>query len=193
MECGFLSELATEAALDAELDILVDSTLRDYEYFSSYIDNVRSRYTRYRVGILYVTVSDPEIAKRRSIAREGKILRKIPENLIEDTHGQVSRSMMVLGPLADIVITVDNDGLVPIILNISIPNPISNSMSNATDKRRINFVYGHNLPRAVGVLIGRGVNINVNVDEDVDEDEDVGNSLVDQDLLYSIIRDSFAG
>ena len=119
VEAGFLAEMLIEAALDKSMNVIVDGTMRDSDYYSGYIGRLRKGlFAEYKVGIIYVHVSDLTIAKQRSRQREGQILRRVPQQLIEETYIQVCKAMEVLSHLVNISLTVQNDGDTPRILNI---------------------------------------------------------------------------
>ena len=123
VEAGFLAEMLIEAALDKSMNVIVDGTMRDSDYYSGYIGRLRKGlFAEYKVGIIYVHVSDLTIAKQRSRQREGQILRRVPQQLIEETYIQVCKAMEVLSHLVNISLTVQNDGDTPRILNISLSN-----------------------------------------------------------------------
>lgn len=92
--------------------IWVDGSLRDYVWYTTLIDEVRSRHSQYRIAIIYVRCSAPELVRR--IKRRGEQTgRWIPEDSAIKSLQQTEKAMKVLGPQADLVAVVDNEEETP--------------------------------------------------------------------------------
>lgn len=123
-EVGFLSEILTmQGLLDAK-NVLVDGSLRDAAWYIDYVRNLRSEFPELRVGIVYVTASMDTILKRVQVRAE-QTGRAVPEKTLRDTHEQVPRSITLLSPYADVIVTFENEGgsVEPRLLNMSYYSP----------------------------------------------------------------------
>lgn len=108
-EVGFLSEILTMQGLIDAKNVLVDGSLRDAAWYINYVRNLRSEFPDLRVGIVYVTASIDTILNRVKIRAE-QTGRVVPEQTLRDTHEQVPRSITLLAPFADVIVTFENEG-----------------------------------------------------------------------------------
>ena len=65
-EVGYLSEVLTLDALHEGKNVLVDGSLRDAEWYSKYIKDLREQFPSLNIGILYVTANKDTILARAS-------------------------------------------------------------------------------------------------------------------------------
>lgn len=54
-ECGMISEIIIELALDRGQNVLVDGTLRDADWYLGFFQNIRNSHPNTRIAILHVT------------------------------------------------------------------------------------------------------------------------------------------
>lgn len=120
-ESCYLQEIATEVALQKEQNVWVDGSLRDTKWFSQVFDDIRTRFTSYRIAILVVEVP-PGLVRERARKRAEATGRAIPEKLLEQSLDAVEKSLTVLGPKADLVARIDNSQCVPRLALVSMNN-----------------------------------------------------------------------
>ena len=99
-ECGYLSEVLTEAALKDGRNVLVDGSLRDHEWYALHFDELRRMHPNLRIAILHVTA--PRSAIYENVEARSKVTgRVVPKDKIEMALKTVPESVKRLGPLAD--------------------------------------------------------------------------------------------
>lgn len=99
-ECGYLSEVLTEAALKDGRNVLVDGSLRDHEWYALHFDELRRMHPNLRIAILHVTA--PRSAIYENVEARSRVTgRVVPKDKIEMALKTVPESVKRLGPLAD--------------------------------------------------------------------------------------------
>ena len=99
-ECGYLSEVLTEAALKDGRNVLVDGSLRDHEWYALHFDELRQMHPNLRIAILHVTA--PRSAIYENVEARSRVTgRVVPKDKIEMALKTVPESVKRLGPLAD--------------------------------------------------------------------------------------------
>jgi len=106
-ESGMISELITEAALQRGQNVLVDGTLRNSTWYTSYFTSLRERYPRIQIGILHVTAPRQAVLERAH-SRAKTTGRVVPQDLLEHTMLQVPRSIDILSHQADVTVQLHN-------------------------------------------------------------------------------------
>lgn len=107
-EVGYISELLTLDGLDEGKNVLVDGSLRDAEWYSKYIKDLRIRYPQLNIGILYVTAAKDTILQRAA-ERAKETGRVVPEEVILSTLRKIPESIRILSPLVDFLATFENE------------------------------------------------------------------------------------
>jgi len=124
-EVGYLSEVLTLDALHEGKNVLVDGSLRDAEWYSKYIKDLRVQFPLLNIGILYVTANQDTILARASeryyhdyhfinnifiiIIRAKVTGRIVPEDVIISTLRKLPESIRILSPLVDFLATFENE------------------------------------------------------------------------------------
>lgn len=101
-------ELATEAALRDSQHVWVDGSLRDGEWLSRVLDDVRERYPAYRVAIIHVHASEA-VVRRRCAERAARTGRAVPESLVHETLTSPEATLRRVTHKVDFVARVNND------------------------------------------------------------------------------------
>ena len=99
-EAGYIAEIITIAALRDGKYVLVDGTLRDWQWYLNKFIELRCDYPNVKISILHVDAPKETIIERatkRGIATG----RYIPRRTLERAMGQVSRSIEILRKHAD--------------------------------------------------------------------------------------------
>jgi len=106
-ESGYIAEILTLAALDTGMNVLVDGSLRDSEWYITLFARLRTNYPALKIAILHVTAPREAVLERAK--KRGEITgRKIPIEVLEMALEQVPKSILRLGPLADYFCEIDN-------------------------------------------------------------------------------------
>jgi len=108
-ECGYCVEIAQEVALRASKNVWVDGSLRDSQWYSHVIQDIRARYPHYRIGIIYVYASEATVIARAN-KREALTGRHVPEGELRNSLEATPRAVKELSPLSDFVAWIANEG-----------------------------------------------------------------------------------
>lgn len=104
-----MADILFQYALSASLDMLVDGSLRDVEWYTYLISNqLRTNYPNYRIAILHVT-AHPDTIRERARERATISGRAVPTELLEESIEQVPKSVQRLAPLVDATYTISNN------------------------------------------------------------------------------------
>lgn len=63
-EAGYVTEITTRVALDKGYNVLVDGSLRDWEWYAEYFNKLKREYRKLRIAILYVSATREVIFER---------------------------------------------------------------------------------------------------------------------------------
>ena len=104
-----MADILFQHALSLSLDMLVDGSLRDVEWYTYLISNqLRIHYPHYRIAILHVT-AHPDTIRERARQRATLSGRAVPIELLEESIEQVPKSVQRLAPLVDATYTISNN------------------------------------------------------------------------------------
>ncbi|CAB9507018.1 Zeta toxin [Seminavis robusta] len=103
-----MADVLLEHALQKRIPTLVDGSLRDVEYYRSFMERVRREFPEYQLAILHVTAA-PDIIRARAQSRAEKTGRAVPEALLTASIEQVPASVEALSPHVDVVFTISNE------------------------------------------------------------------------------------
>jgi hypothetical protein len=99
-EAGYIVEILTLAALQAGKNVLVDGSLRDWEWYALYFKRLRKEYPSLKISILHVTAPKSAIFARAE-ARGQKTGRVVPRETLEMALEQVPKSVEILRDKVD--------------------------------------------------------------------------------------------
>jgi len=102
-----MADILFEYAVSQRLDVLVDGSLRNVEYYQELFARLHNN-TNYRIAILHVTADDDVIVARAE-QRAEKTGRVVPRELLEDSMQQVPKSVSILSELADATHVIANN------------------------------------------------------------------------------------
>ena len=86
-EAGLIAEIVSEEALARGLNVWIDSSLRDADWWSSELERLRRTYP-HKIGIIHVTASWERVQERE--AKRGDITgRRIPPDVLRATYRRV--------------------------------------------------------------------------------------------------------
>mmetsp|Transcript_144687 Transcript_144687/g.255159 ORF Transcript_144687/g.255159 Transcript_144687/m.255159 type:complete len:260 (-) Transcript_144687:28-807(-) len=111
-EANYISEILTETALQQGKNIIVDGSLRDYEWYDQYFKTLRRRYPGLKIGIIHVHAS-PNVVLKRAAARAKVTGRAVPSKIIMESIEQLPISLNVLVPQTDFFAKLRNEGSTP--------------------------------------------------------------------------------
>jgi hypothetical protein len=126
-EAGFISEILTLAGLQAGKNVLVDGSLRDWEWYQVYFHQLRTEFPNFRLAILHISAPRDTVLQRAEVRLKGKHMqlfviptgsnefylhtvykerarstgRSVPHELLVSTLEQVPMSVQKLAPLVD--------------------------------------------------------------------------------------------
>jgi predicted kinase len=66
-EAGYIAEMLTMAGLQSGKNVLVDGSLRNYDWYSEYFSSLRSTYSNLRISIIHVTAPAEAVFKRAEV------------------------------------------------------------------------------------------------------------------------------
>jgi hypothetical protein len=115
-ESGFICEIIEREAMLAGKNVLVDGSLRNYEWYRDALLSHRRAFPAYRIGILLITASEERVYARA--ARRAQVTgRDIPRSVLQDSVQRAPAAYRTLAPLADYaaVIVNDTDSAVPVV------------------------------------------------------------------------------
>ena len=116
-EAGYVTEIITAAAMRSGYNVLVDGSLRDFEWYEQYFSNLRSAatipsrssnpYANLRIAIVHI-VAPRERVFERAAHRAETTGREIPKETLEASLKQVPLSVSKLAPAVDFFCEIDN-------------------------------------------------------------------------------------
>jgi predicted kinase len=106
-EAGYVVEILTLAALQSGKNVLVDTSLRDYEWYKQYFDKIRKEYPKVKLAILHI-VAPREAVFQRAEARGKLTGRVVPRKTLEMAFEQVPKSVEILREKVDIYCALCN-------------------------------------------------------------------------------------
>jgi Zeta toxin len=109
-EAGMMSEILILAALQqAGNNVLVDGSLRDYEWYTEYFARLRRDYPSFSIAILHITAPRQAVLERAK--NRAKITgRVVPQKLLEEVMQQVPASVSRLRSMVDFFVEIHNSG-----------------------------------------------------------------------------------
>lgn len=107
-EACYLQELATECAMRGLQHVWVDGSLRDGDWFSRVLDDVRARHPLYRIAIIHVYASE-SVVRRRCAERAARTARTVPEQLLQETLCSPEQTLRRVTHKVDFVARIQND------------------------------------------------------------------------------------
>lgn len=107
-ESGFLAELAQELAMEQRQNVWVDGSLRDFEWSSRKLQEIRRRHPHYRVALIYVHASEDTV-RQRVRTRAARDERDVPEVVLAASLAAPAQTLRALTPLVDFVARILNE------------------------------------------------------------------------------------
>ena len=107
-ESGYIAELAQEVALRESRNVWVDGSLRDTEWYTRIVQNIRQRFPKYRIAILYVTAPRQTILQRTN-SRGDQTGRYIPAEKIDASMQGSMTTVRRVACMVDVTATIAND------------------------------------------------------------------------------------
>jgi len=106
-EAGYIVEILTYAAMQAGKNVLVDGSLRDWEWYGEYFARLKEEYSCAKISILHVDAPREAIIQRAN--HRGVITgRKIPQETLEMAIKQVPISISMLKDQVDSYYKLNN-------------------------------------------------------------------------------------
>jgi predicted kinase len=73
-EAGYVTEITTSVALNRGYNVLVDGSLRDWEWYIAYFKMLKREYKHLRVAILYISAPREKIFERAKVSQVSLLL-----------------------------------------------------------------------------------------------------------------------
>ncbi|KNC74092.1 hypothetical protein SARC_13351 [Sphaeroforma arctica JP610] len=108
MESGYIAELLLGAAIMDGRNVIVDGSLKSWEWHKSTIQHLRRKYDKIQVGIIHIEASE-KMVRQRAKEREQKTGRHIPYKTLLSAFDTVPDSVEKLRDSVDVVFTILND------------------------------------------------------------------------------------
>ena len=67
-EAGYVTEIVTAAALQKGHNVLVDGSLRDFNWYLGYFERLRKEYKALKIAILHITAPREAVFERASVS-----------------------------------------------------------------------------------------------------------------------------
>eukprot|EP00467_Chlorarachnion_reptans_P019800 CAMPEP_0114500416 /NCGR_PEP_ID=MMETSP0109-20121206/7950_1 /TAXON_ID=29199 /ORGANISM="Chlorarachnion reptans, Strain CCCM449" /LENGTH=347 /DNA_ID=CAMNT_0001678071 /DNA_START=260 /DNA_END=1303 /DNA_ORIENTATION=- len=107
-ESGLITEILVQEALKRSHNVVIDGTLRDYEWYKIAISKFRKHYPDHKIAIVHVT-APLHIIRNRVRQRALLTGRLVPDEDIRKSYAQVPDSVDKLSPLVDFFARIIND------------------------------------------------------------------------------------
>lgn len=115
-EVGYISEVLTAIALEKGKNAIVDSSMRDAEWFEKYFESLHAKFPSLKIAILSIEAQRESIFAR-ALKRAKVTGRVVPEQVIIDALERVPRTVESLRPYVDFFAEVRNeDGVEPFVI-----------------------------------------------------------------------------
>lgn len=108
-EAGFVCEILTAAALRHGKNVLVDGSLKDWDWYKDYFQQLRNDFPFLRIAILHVS-APKDVVLQRAAKRALVTGRVVPQKTLEMAFEQVPKSVRKLAPMADYFCELSNAG-----------------------------------------------------------------------------------
>jgi len=106
-EAGFIAELLIQVALLRNMNVLVDGSLQDWQWYQNYFTMLRNQQATLKIGILHITAPRDAIFERARI--RSKITgRIVPRITLQESIDKVPKSVQILAPLVDFFAELHN-------------------------------------------------------------------------------------
>jgi len=111
-ESGYLQELTQEVAMMGSQNIWIDGSLGDHEWYTMVFQQIRARFQKYRIALIYVYCDREQLVER--IKKRGRMTgRIVPMRKLEESIQKTREAVDVLSPLTDFSAKIDNRGDIP--------------------------------------------------------------------------------
>lgn len=107
-ESSYVAEIAQHLAMQNSMDVWIDGSLRNHEWYEKELKRIRQRHPQYRIAIIVITAPD-EMIDRNIKRRAAETGRDIPQELRRASSiKEINHGVAKLTHLADLVASVHN-------------------------------------------------------------------------------------
>lgn len=107
-EGGYIAETLTLAALQAGRNVVLDSALKDVDWYKDYVERLRQEFPCLKVGLIHI-IAEPEVILKRVRLRGNETDRSISEEQIRKALQSVPHNVSKITPNVDKVFVIRND------------------------------------------------------------------------------------
>jgi hypothetical protein len=119
LESSMIAEIAQEVALKHNMNIWVDGSLSDHDWFITQLTRIRNLFPHYRVAVVHVSASEECIMQRCEL-RAQSTGRVVPlEKIRYSLHSSIETVMRVAPPLVDVVAMIANEKDAPQLVSVN--------------------------------------------------------------------------
>ena len=111
-ESGYIAEILVHIALRNGCNVLMDGSLRDYNWYTDHFVFLRQLYLGIQIGIIHVQAPKDTIFQRAK-ARSKITKRIVPRHVIEESLDTVPKSVKVLSQYVEFFVELYNYGPTP--------------------------------------------------------------------------------
>lgn len=109
-EVGYISEVMILKALLEGKNIIVDGSLKDWQWYSQYMNQLRNTFPRLKLAIIHV-VTTLDTAVNRAARRGAETGREVPLEAISEQLEAIPQSLKRLEPYVNYVCTFRNEDI----------------------------------------------------------------------------------
>ena len=118
-ESCYISEIAQNVAMNNDMDVWIDGSLRDYEWYKTNFQKIRQKWPNYNIAILSITAPN-DLIKTRLKGRAKETGRHVPSRLQKASYRGTEKGILELTPYVDLIANISNDEPEPILKSVSI-------------------------------------------------------------------------
>ncbi|MBP7844016.1 MAG: zeta toxin family protein [Proteobacteria bacterium] len=109
IEVGYLQEMLLWQALERGVNIIIDGSMANKEYFERFLNAMRTRFNKYQsVGVIHADAGDKTV--ERAVRRGLENSRVINPDLVKKSIAEVTATFAALKSKFDFYVEVDNSG-----------------------------------------------------------------------------------
>jgi hypothetical protein len=119
LESSMIAEIAQAVALQKNMNIWIDGSLSDYDWFVTQLRRIRHLFPQYRIAVVHVAASE-RVIMQRCENRAQTTGRVVPlEKIRFSLHASRETVLRVAPPFVDVVAMVENEGREPKLVSIN--------------------------------------------------------------------------
>eukprot|EP00548_Thalassiothrix_antarctica_P011250 CAMPEP_0194161614 /NCGR_PEP_ID=MMETSP0152-20130528/79040_1 /TAXON_ID=1049557 /ORGANISM="Thalassiothrix antarctica, Strain L6-D1" /LENGTH=299 /DNA_ID=CAMNT_0038871421 /DNA_START=37 /DNA_END=936 /DNA_ORIENTATION=- len=106
-ESSYIAEIASQVAMNNRMNVWVDGSLRNYEWYEKHFESIRRKWPEYRIAILAIDASR-DVIRDRLQRRATQTGRHVPEELFHESSRGIDEGLRRLIPKIDLIAHIHN-------------------------------------------------------------------------------------